>query len=100
MEVERMNCFSCGAAIETGRRVDFRAECPSCGSDAHVCLNCSHYDPGAYNQCREPQAEWVSNREKANRCEYFRPSGAWKTSSKRTSDARAKLDSLFKKEED
>jgi hypothetical protein len=48
--------------------------------------------------CREPQAEWVSDRERANRCEYFRPSGAPGGPSKRASDARAKLDSLFKKE--
>lgn len=95
-----MRCFSCGAGIETGRRVEFRAECPSCGRDAHVCLNCGHYDPGARNMCREPQAEWVTDREVANRCEYFRPSGAPGGSSRRASDARAKLDSLFKKDED
>jgi len=95
-----MNCFSCGTAIDTGRRVDFRAECPSCATDAHVCLNCAHYDPSAHNMCREPQAEWVTDREKANRCEYFRPSGAPGRPSSRASDARAKLDSLFKKDPD
>jgi len=79
-------------------RVDFRAECPSCGADAHVCLNCAHYDPGAYNKCREPQAEWVSDREKANRCEYFRPSAAEQRSAERAEQARAKLQSLFKRE--
>jgi hypothetical protein len=95
-----MNCFSCGAAIDTGRRVDFRAECPSCGVDTHVCLNCVHYDPGSHNMCREPQAEWVKDREKSNRCEYFRPSMAPGRPSSRVSDARAKLDSLFKKDPD
>jgi len=95
-----MRCFSCGAEIAVGRRLDFRAECPACGADAHVCLNCAHYDPGAYNKCREPQAEWVADREKANRCEYFRPSAASAGSSKRAEDARAKLDSLFKKKDE
>lgn len=95
-----MHCYSCGAEIATGRRVDFRAECPSCGKDAHVCVNCALYDPGAYNKCREPQADWVSDREKGNRCEYFRPSGARGPASGRAADARAKLDSLFKKDDD
>ena len=94
-----MYCHSCGAGIPVGCRVDFRAECPSCGADAHVCLNCAHYDPGAHNMCKEPQAEWVSDRERANRCEYFRPSAARGAPSKRASDARANLDSLFKKDE-
>ncbi len=94
-----MYCHFCGAKIHTGDRVDFRAECDSCGRDAHVCVNCSLYDPGAHNMCREPQAEWVSDREKANRCEYFRPSASPGKRSKRAEDARSKLDSLFKKSE-
>ena len=93
-----MYCHFCGSEIETGQRVDFRAECPSCGRDAHVCVNCSHYDPGAHNMCKEPQAEWVSDRERANRCEYFRPSMTRTGLPKRADDARAKLDSLFKKD--
>lgn len=93
-----MHCHFCGKQIAVGRRVDFRAECPSCGRDVHICVNCTLYDEGAYNKCREPQAEWVSDREKANRCEYFRPSSAGSVASQRTRDARAKLDHLFKKE--
>jgi hypothetical protein len=92
-----MYCHACGAKIETGARVDFRAECDSCGGDLHVCANCSHYDPGAYNMCKEPQAEWVPDRERANRCEYFRPSPVRVDASKRKADAKAKLNSLFKK---
>ena len=93
-----MYCHACGADIETGRRVDFRAECPSCGRDVHVCVNCSHYDPSAHNMCKEPQAEWVTDREKANRCEYFRASLARGRTSQRAANAKAKLDSLFKKD--
>ncbi len=39
----------------------FRNEtCPKCGSDVYCCLNCTNYDEAAHNQCREPQAEKVS----------------------------------------
>jgi hypothetical protein len=92
-----VKCHFCGKQVAVKERVDFRAECPSCGRDIHICVNCALYDEGAYNKCREPQAEWVSEREKANRCEYFRPSSAPSAGSQRARDARTKLDDLFKK---
>jgi hypothetical protein len=94
-----LECHFCGKHVPVGQRVDFRAECPSCGRDVHICLNCAHYDEGAHNKCREPQAEWVADREKSNRCEYFRPGSGRGASSKRASDARSKLDDLFKKKD-
>ncbi|MBI5286762.1 MAG: hypothetical protein HY878_04125 [Deltaproteobacteria bacterium] len=36
-----------------------------------VCLNCKFYGEGAYHQCRETNAEWVKEKDKANFCEYF-----------------------------
>ncbi len=47
--------------------------CPQCGSDLHCCLNCRFYDPAKHNQCAEPQAEWVRDKESANSCDYFWP---------------------------
>ncbi len=93
-----MYCYFCGKQVATVGRVDFRAECPSCGRDMHICVNCVFYDEGAHNKCREPQADWVPDREKANRCEYFRPSAKGSSASQRAKDARAKLDGLFKKD--
>ena len=29
------------------------------------------HDPAVSNQCAEPQAEWVADKERANFCEYF-----------------------------
>jgi hypothetical protein len=51
--------------------VSFRGECPQCRSDIHVCLNCIFYDEGKANRCREPQADYVKERDRANYCEYF-----------------------------
>jgi hypothetical protein len=64
----------------------------------HVCLNCAHHDPASYNECRESSAERVSQRERSNRCEYFRPSEAAPGEGPVSSEnPRAALEALFKK---
>ena len=94
------SCQACGLAFEVRERVGFRDECEGCGADLHVCLNCDFHDPGAHNQCRESQADPVAEKDRANRCEWFRatrPAGARGVDPK-PDDARAKLDALFKKQ--
>ncbi len=73
--------------------------CPDCRADLHCCLNCSLYDEYAQNKCREPMAEWVSDREKNNFCEYFvwRDASASNRAIRDREEARAKLETLFKK---
>jgi hypothetical protein len=95
-----MRCFSCNAASDTaaGERVGFRDVCDACDADLHVCRNCTLHDPAAHNECREPNAERVGDRERANRCEYFAPSdrGGGKAA-KAAADAKSRLEGLFKK---
>jgi len=95
-----MRCFACGAAVElaSGERVGFRSTCDGCGADLHVCRNCAHHDPSAYNECRETSAERVSDRERANRCDYFAPGErAGGPAGEGHGKARDALDALFKK---
>ena len=66
-----VSCFKCSHQIQFVDRLSFFAECEKCGEDAHVCRNCLFFDPKAYNECREPQAEVVREKDRANRCEYF-----------------------------
>lgn len=62
------------------------------------CRNCRFYDPVAHNQCREPQAERVADKEMANFCAYFEvTSGTKSPNSTRRDDALKKLNQLFKK---
>lgn len=68
-----MNCKNCGCDIGSPERIGRRDTCPSCGSDLHSCRNCSFFEPGAYNDCREPNAERVIDKERSNFCEYFAP---------------------------
>jgi hypothetical protein len=92
-----MNCFHCGKEIAFKERVGFRDCCAACDRPVHACLNCAFYDPGYNNQCRETQAERVVEKDRANFCEFFAPgkSGAKKIDA--GSDARARLDAMFKK---
>jgi hypothetical protein len=95
-----VDCFACGARIElrSGERVGYRDVCPACDADLHACRNCAHHDPGAYNECREPNAERVSDRERANRCDYFAPgAGRGGQGAEPRARARDALDDLFKK---
>ena len=94
-----MHCGACGTAIElaSGERIGFRDCCPRCDGELHACRNCGHHDPGAYNECREPNAERVSDRERANRCDWFVPR-AGEAAAKLDANAagRAALDALFR----
>ncbi len=64
-------CSKCKTPI-TAEKVFFRDECPRCGSDIHVCLNCLFYDEGKSNKCRETQADFVKEKDRSNYCDYFR----------------------------
>lgn len=73
-----MRCRRCGReiALSSGERIPFADVCEGCGEDLHSCLHCAHHERTAWNECRESAAERVSDRERANRCEHFRPTEA------------------------
>jgi len=64
-------CFKCKNPIDM-ESISFREECRICKSDLHICLNCIFYDEGKANKCRETQAEYVKEKDRANYCDYFR----------------------------
>lgn len=90
------NCWNCGAALgplDYGRQ----DSCPQCGRDTRVCKGCVHYDPAVNNQCREPTAERVVDKEKANFCDYFRPSSRGGSGASSRDSMKAAADALFRK---
>ncbi|MBN2355651.1 hypothetical protein JXO59_06030 [candidate division KSB1 bacterium] len=92
-----MQCYQCGKEISLDHKVGRQDTCPFCSSYLHCCRNCQFYDVNAHHQCREPQAEWVQDKEKSNFCDYFEPGASVKTVPSAADDARRKLDDLFKK---
>lgn len=93
----QMYCFRCQKELIFVEKPLFRDECPQCLADVHVCRNCKFYDVGAYNQCREPSADRVVDKEKANFCEYFVLGETGTCLADRTIEAKKKLKNLFKK---
>lgn len=91
-------CHQCNKQINLGKSIGRLDVCPQCNADLHVCLNCEFYDSTSYNECREPQAERVLNKEKANFCDYFKPAldRAANTDSKKEKSIEV-LENLFKK---
>lgn len=90
-------CFSCQREIRTVERVG-RTESCECGADLHCCRNCRFYDPSAYNECRETQAERVLDKERANFCDYFELGGLPAVGPKNdAAQARRRLEALFRK---
>jgi hypothetical protein len=65
------SCHRCGRELSLIAKIQRADGCPYCHSDLKCCLNCRLHDPGANNQCLEPQAEWVTDKDKANFCEFF-----------------------------
>ncbi|HUU29257.1 MAG TPA: hypothetical protein VM123_15735 [archaeon] len=95
-----MRCHGCGTAIQIEDKIYRGDTCRTCGRPLHCCKNCSFYDPTAHNQCREPQAELVGDKEAANFCDYFRPArGSAGGISQASESTRKKLEDLFKKKD-
>ena len=92
-------CHACKKELDLSRGIARRDACPHCRADLHVCLNCRFYDPGVSKQCREPAAELIRDKDKANFCDYFQfaeRAGRMETAFS-ADQARKALDDLFKK---
>lgn len=93
-------CWKCGASLAhlslPLRRLD---ECPKCRAELHVCKLCVDYDTRVAKHCREPTAEEVYDKTKANFCDFFKPrAGAYTAPNTSEVDkAKADLEKLFGK---
>ena len=91
-------CWKCAAALtDLPRTLGRHDTCPACRAELYVCRMCEFHDPGVSNGCREPIADWVNDKERANFCGYFKI----RTNAHRPRDeaaeaaARARLEALF-----
>lgn len=67
-------CYRCGASLASlSLPLSRQDACPSCSVYLHVCKMCVSFDPNVAEQCREDDAEAVSEKERANFCEWFQP---------------------------
>lgn len=87
-------CFRCGASLSAlTLPLSRRDQCPDCTVDLHVCKMCLYFDVAVPRQCREDGAEDVTEKEKANFCDWFKPSDS-AFDPQRKSEADAAKDAL------
>jgi hypothetical protein len=94
---EPLVCWRCGAELDEILPLSRRAVCKACDAEQHCCRLCRHYAPRLSDQCREERAEAVTDKERANFCDYFdpRPNAYTPVDSAPAEAARAQLDALF-----
>lgn len=67
-------CWKCGADLAAlTLPLSRRDECARCRAELHACRMCVEYDTAVAKHCREPTAEEVSDKTRANFCDFFRP---------------------------
>jgi len=91
-------CYRCGAALSgLSLPLSRRDQCPECSADLHVCRMCGNFDTRVPRQCREDGADDVTEKERPNFCEWFKPSDrAFDPSRKAEADAAQEaLSALF-----
>lgn len=91
-------CWKCGKQLlDEPLPLARLAECPGCRSQLHVCRMCEFFDTGVADACKEPVADRVIDKERANFCGYLRVSSReWVAQdTSMTDQARKDLDALF-----
>lgn len=93
-----LKCYKCQAQldIDTRHSISRSEECPKCFANIRCCRMCTHYDSTAYNECREPTADRILEKEKANFCDHYQIGSGDLYKSKKD-DLKSIADALFKK---
>lgn len=88
-------CWKCGGKlVDVILPMSRREECPMCTADQHVCRMCVFY---IKDSCNEERAEHISDTERANFCDYFKPSvdSQHSKDTTKSASAKAQLAELF-----
>jgi hypothetical protein len=100
MEIDIVgHCWNCGNGLT---RADYGREnrCLRCDSATRCCRNCRLYQAGRPNDCREPLAEPVADKGRANFCEHFdpapKPTADMPSTGANLSELRQQAEDLFK----
>ncbi|MCF8058229.1 MAG: hypothetical protein K9K67_02965 [Bacteriovoracaceae bacterium] len=69
-----ITCYKCEKSLnlEANSKISRQEECHHCYANLHCCKMCHFYDSSAYNECKEPMANRVLDKEKANFCDFFK----------------------------
>ena len=91
------SCWKCGARLQDLLLpLSRHEECPHCRVQLHVCRMCALFDSNAPQQCREPVADLVADKQRANFCGWFQINPhAYSVAAGQDTDTRRQLAALF-----
>ncbi len=76
---DAIHCYKCDHVLDLSEETKIyrQDECDKCSAYIHCCKMCVYYDEHSYNECREPIAQRIVDKEKANFCDNYklRPGG-------------------------
>ena len=77
-QVHPVHCYKCQQELDInpGIVLGRHEECPKCFANLRCCRMCQFFDKTAYNDCREPMANRILEKENANFCDYLKVGGA------------------------
>lgn len=69
-----MNCYKCSKelSLKSDQIISRQEVCPHCYASIHACFQCFFYDKNSYNECKEPMADRITDKEKANFCDFYK----------------------------
>lgn len=99
MPINNAHCYNCNEKLDLidSEKVLRHEECPKCSVSLKCCKMCQFYDIHAYNECKEPSAERIVDKEKPNFCTYYRLAGGDQNQGPSKNDLLSAADALFKK---
>jgi hypothetical protein len=92
-------CRDCGTERPVSAPIEFDTPCHQCQSALHSCVNCTHFDTSARNECRKPIPARMPSKTKANTCELYSQKIVFESDGGKSdspSDPRAAFDALFR----
>ena len=97
MATDELRCWKCTELLEDVLKPMPRlAKCRHCKADLHVCRMCEFYDTTVNNACREPIAEKVNDKKRANFCGYYQVTSVSTSSKGAEAEAnKTSLEDLF-----
>ena len=91
-------CHRCGTPFAASGKPSRQDACPKCNAWLRSCRNCEFYSPKHKNDCLEPQAEPITDKDAANFCELYSPNKRTGTAAPASKQAAEDpFDALFKK---
>lgn len=98
MTGKSLSCWKCGSPLgDMPLPLGRLSQCKACHAQLHACRMCIFFDRTVSKQCREPVAEEVKDKGRANFCGYLQPNpeAYHAADDSKARESQSQLDALF-----